>query len=502
MTYEPIVLALALVAVIFGGLGVVTRKKGFQSVAEFFLASRSINPSLVTSLLVSSSFSLNGMLYQIYLGYKIGAWALVTQLAWAASFFLLARHTDRIITSAGLHNFLGIAFSPLTRKLAAICSIIGLALQIGWEYAVAKSAFVGLATPEMPGILIELCVFTTFAIGTFYTLVGGMRSNSWTDLIENLLKAGCFVTLGFLIVGAADASHLPESWSKFVFPPLSQAVVELTISGFVTNIGFSLAWQFVDMSAWQTAVSTRSTSGTSGARRSLQWAGVWVFVAPGILGTTIGLTLTSYPDLTSNSVFPVLIRTLGGSPGVLFILTVTLASTVMSFIDGMLLGIGYTFIADLLFSKVVDRNQLLALPDEMKANDPTYQRLVVRIMAGARIALVSAAVLATYGITWFSDLMQVSLFDQVYLVVVAQLALFGPVIVGLSGRRPRPFSGPIAIVASLLIGYILAGYGTANVLPDVVNSASMVTLLLSTAIAFFGSRHSRSGSLARLTNSV
>jgi hypothetical protein len=488
LNYQPILLALGAVTIIFGGLGLFTRKRGFQSIAEFFLASRSVSPSLVTSLLVSGSFSLNGMLYQIYLGYKIGAWALITQLAWAASFFLLARHTDQLVSSAGLHNFLGTIFSPLTRKLAALCSIIGLGLQIGWEYGVAKSAFAGLGTPALPTITVELFVFTVFSIGTFYTLVGGMRSNSWTDLFENLLKGACFVVLGFLLFGVAGSSLVSQQLSQAVFPPFSQAVAELTIAGFITNIGFSLAWQFVDMSTWQTAVSTKTDNGSANTRRSLRWAGVWVFIAPGILGTVIGLGLTSHPNLTSDSVLPALIQTLGGQPIIVFILTIALAATVMSFIDGMMLGIGYTFITDLLFSKLVDRHQLLSLPDEAKANDPEYQRLVTNIMGWTRIALVVTAITATYVVTWFADALHVGLFDQVYLVVIGQLALFGPVLVGLRGRLPYKSIGPPAILVPLAVGYGLAIYGTVQALPDLVNAASMIALALSFAIAYLGSR--------------
>lgn len=59
MNDQPILLALMALALVFGGLGIITRKKGFQSIPEFFLASRSVRPSLVTSLLVSGSFSLS-----------------------------------------------------------------------------------------------------------------------------------------------------------------------------------------------------------------------------------------------------------------------------------------------------------------------------------------------------------------------------------------------------------------------------------------------------------
>jgi hypothetical protein len=84
------------------------------------------------------------------------------------------------------------------------------------------------------------------------------------------------------------------------------------------------------------------------------------------------------------------------------------------------------------------------------------------------------------------------LFERVYLVIIAQLALFGPVIVGLLGRVPRSKAiGPIAIVLPLLMGYGLAYFGAGDGDNDLVNGASMITLFLSIAIAYFGSRSSK-----------
>jgi len=43
------------------------------TVYDFLLSEQKISPGLVSNLLLSTSFSLNGMLYQIWLGYQIGA---------------------------------------------------------------------------------------------------------------------------------------------------------------------------------------------------------------------------------------------------------------------------------------------------------------------------------------------------------------------------------------------------------------------------------------------
>jgi hypothetical protein len=484
MSSEPIFFTLIFLALLFGGLAVSLRKKGFQSPAEFFLASQSLRPSLITSLLISGSFSLNGMLYQIYLGYKIGAWALLTQLAWATSFFLLAKFAPQITNSKGLHNFLGSVFSPATRRVAALCSIIGLGLQIGWEFGVAKTAFAGLASPPLPSITIELIVFTILAITTFYTLIGGLRSNSWSDLIQNLTKGACFALLGILLFNAGGMLYNFSWVAVAVVPPFSKAVAELMLTGLIANICFSVVWQFVDMSTWQTAIATEHDDGSE---RSLKAAGVWVFIAPGVLGTVIGLGLTGQAGLDSNSVLPALIQSISPGPVLISLLTLAIATTVMSFVDGIMLAIGFTLISDLLFIKSVDRHDLLTVPSAEVANDPTYQRAASSVLGWTRVCLIIVTASATYGLALVASVFKISPFDLVYIVIISQLALFGPVLCGLLKRRPRTGAGPSAILVSLVSGYALAIYGAANAIPDLVNGASLVTLGTSIVIAFFGS---------------
>jgi hypothetical protein len=164
MDRQILIGTIVVLGVFFSVLSYRSRQQKRWTVYEFFLASRSLRPSLVTSLLVSGSFSLNGMLYQIYLGYKIGIWGLLPQVAWAISFILLARYSARLGQSRGLHDFLGYVFSPSTRKLAALCSVAGLSLQVGWEYSVAKSAFASLTNPHLNGIATVILVGAVFAI--------------------------------------------------------------------------------------------------------------------------------------------------------------------------------------------------------------------------------------------------------------------------------------------------------------------------------------------------
>lgn len=485
MSHQILISTIIVLAVIFICLSLWSRKGRRWTVYEYFLASRSLRPSLVTSLLISGSFSLNGMLYQTYLGYKIGIWGLLPQIAWALSFVFLARYSDRLVGSKGLHNFLGENFSLATRKLAAICSVVGLSLQIGWEYSVSKSAFVSLTTPHLSQIAVTVVVGSIFAIATFYTLVGGLRSNSVTDLFQNLIKGACFLLIGILAYFAVGTGGVVFT---NVVPDPGNAILEFTISGLIANLAFSLVWQFVDMSTWQTAIASGREGGADQARKSLRSASFWVFVAPGILGTFVGIALAGKEGLDPNTVLPALLSSAGGAIATMVVLTVALVATIMSFVDGMLLGIGFTVVTDLLFAKTVAEHNLLSAPtDEMRANNQ-YRRAVAKVMSGARITLIASALAGTIFLDLVSSYLGLDLFQQVYIVTIGQVSLIGPIFCALIGRSAKPGAGVFSILAGLAAGFALIAAGFAYGSPDLTNLAPVGALLLSLACAVGGTR--------------
>lgn len=248
---------------------------------------------------------------------------------------------------------------------------------------------------------------------------------------------------------------------------------------FTANVAFSLAWQFVDLSTWQAAIATES--GLNKAKGALQSAGLSVFVAPGILGTVMGIGLSGYPDLTSETVLPALVKLVGGQPWIIFILTVAIATCAMSFVDTMMLGIGLAAVTDLMFRSKVDQYNLLQASE---VADRAHRQGVAKIIGWARLTLLGTAVLGTYAIGWISDWLGISLFDLVYVVVVSQLSMFGPVMIGLLNGRPTHYSGVLATLSALVAGYGLSIYGGVIGNSDMVNGAPLLSLILSFAVAW------------------
>ncbi|HEU5067106.1 MAG TPA: hypothetical protein VFT61_02840, partial [Sphingomicrobium sp.] len=268
------------------------------------------------------------------------------------------------------------------------------------------------------------------------------------------------IILGFLAYGAIGADHGSVHWD---IAPGSAMITELTVSGLVANLVFSLAWQFGDMSTWQTAVASQDDEAGSNASSALRWAGLWVFIAPGILGTIVGIVMSGQSGLNSDSVLPTLLSTISSNPVFVVLLATALVAAVMSFVDGIVLAIGYTAVTDLVFRGTVDRYQLLREPTSEEAASPGYQRALATVMSASRLALIAALITGTVLLDVLSR-HGVSLFDQVYVVTVAQLALVGAAIQGLRGWQSKPGAGVQSIAAGLALGFglVIAGIVLSN----------------------------------------
>ncbi|MBL8399189.1 MAG: hypothetical protein JNL84_13785 [Candidatus Accumulibacter sp.] len=407
---------------------------------EYLLAANELPRLRVLNLLWAASFSVNGMLYQTYLGYKIGFWALLTQAAWALSFYWLSRYTERIRSSDGLHGALGAKFHPSLKPIAAVFSILSAMALIGWEFNVLQSTFRGLI-PSGPtksmdqGSLIALGIVFSCV---FYTILGGMRANALADIIQSFLKVLGFSLLLILLyvnLTKPGASHFEK------LPDFDQAIAVLTLGGLLTNLAFSLTWQFVDMSTWQSVVSGKASATTSQSAKDLRRAGFMTFVAPGVLGTLLGIFLMPTAGVDEGNGLAKAIEALQPLGAVTsFLIFLAIASCAMSMIDGLLLVSGFTLIVDVFYRKKT-------LTEIDSDRDSAF-----KILGIVRLAFV---VLAAFGVAGVSTIMRslgLAEFMILYVIVVPALALFGPVFLMLLGKTSRSRSVTFVPVFAALVG--------------------------------------------------
>ncbi|HEV7227746.1 hypothetical protein [Brevundimonas sp.] len=418
------------------------------TIQGFFWGDQKISWRLSLSLILSSSFSLNGLLYQAWLGYLIGWWALLIQLVWCSSFVLLgyfSRKFRGLLDQGTMHGVIGSRFGVGAMKVAAFASVLGFAILIGWEAVVGATViqnFVGqnatiyLATP-----------LALVLISSLYTGTGGLRGNAIINAAQNIFKIVILCGAAYYIFALPPASGSIFQAAKPV--DLLTAIGLLGGVALAANLTFSLFWQIVDMSVWQNLSATPSEK-----RGVAIWASaVAVFLFPGVIGTVIGVGLSSIGgavgEVTDTNILNQFVVAIGGEPAIALLLVGAFAASMLSTIDGYALAAAQATTWDLLFPKTVKR--LLALGGDRPAN--ADDRKILAVGRGLVLVLAMGGAAAVLGLVMLGN---VSLFDLVYAVVVAQMSLVGPVLLCLA----RPNGGQLKmgfapIVAALAVGGVM-----------------------------------------------
>ena len=484
-------------------LGSSTRRDT-SSIVSFFWGDNDLKPSHGIHLLLSSPFSMNGIMYQAFLGYAIGWAAVLLQVIWCLSYILMALYGKKIAALARtgtLHGNIGRVFGAGAERAAAVASIIGFTLQVGWELIVGVSIFsiVAPGNVTLQGILI----FALAGIGAIYTILGGLRGNVRANMVQNYIGGvALWVVVLFLMFngpGAGPASG-DSPWDG---GSMTRLVTVLTVGGLISNAIFSLVWQFVDMSTWQNLAATDDKEDTP--KRVLYWSSLWVFIFPGVVGTMAGMYMRSISGLDSNNLVPHLVDVLARYPVISVFVAAGFVAAMLSTIDGLLLAASQALTWDLFHHRTVTeilrfrqseggRSALAAtmagVPDADEdvavADAPPARRGEAEVEAiedkerkvldyTRYWVLLLAAVGA--GITfWLTTVYNISIFDLVYIVVVAQMVLVPTVLSVLFwSDRPRRF-GTASIVVGLVSGIALVWYGIHNANADLLAYTPAIAL--------------------------
>lgn len=431
-----------------------------QTAESFLLANRQLPESSVLNLLLSSSFGINALFYNGWLGYQLGLWALLIQISWAASFFLLSRYAGRFQGIVSLHDLLGQRFDRRTKVFGAICSIVGITYFVGWELSIGRSAVettlsgIGDVALSTSSTVAQILTIGVVVLTIAYTLRGGIHGNGEVNKLLNAMKivfVGAIVAVGlWSLLSAGQAATL--------LPPMTAALGGLGLWGLITNVLFNLSWQFVDNSSWQSAIA--GAKDESSVSRNFRLSGLSVFLTIGFLGTLFGGILRVQPGVADSEFFSSILQLLGpAGPVVALGFVVLVVAAMMSLVDGMLLAVALTVVADL-------------IPGGWMA---TRRSLVV-----ARWTLVLVGLVSGWGIGALVEALGGSLFDFVYVVIVSQLALLGPVLLGLGtgtlhGGRPMW----IAIALGLFVGFGCVLIGSVRGAGWLVDGAGTFTLIMS-----------------------
>jgi len=334
-------------------------------------------------------------------------------------------------------------------------------------------------------------------IGVVDTLLGGLRGNARANVAQNIIAGSALIALcgyvGYYHFGGAAPPPFFEAQS------LRRLVPELGVVGLVTNVVFSLAWQFVDMSAWQNLAAVRRIKQAHNTEKTLWWSSLLVFVFPGLVGTVLGMYLRGISNLTSDNIVQQVVILVAAHPWFSIVVMAGFISAMLSTIDGLLLAGAQAATWDIFRRSTVAK--LLATrephaasvgvgdvgtgrtaeypieemqPSEQQVLDETRWWIVGLALAGGGITLA---------LTRFFN---VSIFDLVYIIVVAQMILFPVILCVLFSDGKKQF-GTASVASGLLIGIATVVLCLALRKQDLLPWAPVVALVLSSVFAIFGS---------------
>lgn len=453
------------IAVIISVTAAATAWKRRLTLVDFFYGEHRLGLSPVVNLLLSSPFSLNGVLYQCFLGYAIGYAAILTQVAWCISYVWLNHYRETIrrgVHERTLHGFIGAKFGRRAAVAAAVATVIGFTLQVGWELIVGTSLLSAALPPGQHVAFFWICAFSLAVIVAAYTMLGGIRGNARANTVQNLIGAAALAALAVWLTwywgGPASGSTKPWDANSF-----ERLLTILGVGGVITNIVFSLLWQFVDMSTWQTLASADEDKPAT--RKSLYLSTGLIFLFPGAVGTWIGMYARSIEKLDSDTLLPHIITLLQGDPLLQLFIVTGLICAMFSTLDGLLLSVGQAVAFDIKKSDGLSR-----VLDWYKSNDetetkrrkelpPELLRTEERTFSLVRYAILASAGVGAILVVLITQHFKISIFDVVYIVIVAQLALFPAVFSCLTNPASSMKGGAASIASSFVVGLTLVVLG-------------------------------------------
>lgn len=203
-------------AVVFGYLIICTivghLMRGKQaSIRDFFLGGRSLPWPAVTGSIIATEISgvtfigVPGMVYALQGNFTYLQWALGSIVARVIVGMVFVRvYYEREIFSPYdyMENRLGAGVKRLATLVFSIGSILGQSVRV-----LVAALALNVVTP----LAFEWCIVVIGLFAIAWTLMGGMQTVIWTDVMQFLLFA-----LGGIIALAWIITSLPGGWSDFV----------------------------------------------------------------------------------------------------------------------------------------------------------------------------------------------------------------------------------------------------------------------------------------------
>lgn len=481
-----------LIALFLGGRG----RRGTSSIVSFFWGDSDLKSSEGAHLNISTGFSLNGVLYSAWLGYRGGVSSIAFQTVWCLSYLFLARYASRfseLSRTGTLHGIIGHRYGKLAAMAAAISSIIGFTMLLGWELLVGVSVFQAVI-PNYDSL--QPIIYLSLAgIAAVYSMLGGIRGNLISNRVLNYMGAlGLMVAFLYLLHPAVKTAPITLG-DFFDLSSFSRLLTELTLTGLFVNIIFSVAYQFVDMSIWENIASLKKDGKET--TRSLYLAAFWVYILPIGVGSLFGMLLRSFETgITSNNILAHLVSMLAGNPLVFVVVIMGFFALMLSTVDGFLLASAQALVWDIIHKRDVQcilRKRGYAITSERSKTsigvEPFDTDLFAQrpsteldleerertILLHAKCCIMLIALLGSGTILYIVKTFSVDIFSLVYIAYAGQMCLFPVVLTILRGDNTERPLGALGMLLGLFGGSAFAIYG-------LVTSSSAIILTPAVAL--------------------
>ncbi len=317
---------------------------------DFYLAGRQLTPFILAAVLAATNVNLYSFVGQAGIAYKEGipiiwqTWTGNMAMVFSGLFVIPIFRRLRIRT---IPEFLEKRYSKGVRTFVAVLWIFRLSFWLGvvlYTAVIAAQSISGYTSFTAWILIFSLVVI-------LYTILGGMWSVAFTDVIQFVLMLGSALILLPLVMSAVG-------WWPGLAEKLPEGALTLIKTNGTYDWKFILAifllgieWACVDQGLLQRAFGAENTRSVA---KGLVLAGIittpfaLLWILPGLAARVL------FPDLlNADSAFPVLITSL--IPNfVLGLVVVGLLSSQLSTISGNLNGVATIFSSDV-YENVINR---------------------------------------------------------------------------------------------------------------------------------------------------
>ncbi len=437
-----------LVVVLGIGVWAYTRTK---NVMDFWVFGQDMGPVLATWSLIAnfvSAVSVIGFIGAVYFeGYTLMAHTILGLMLGLAALYFVVGYVRPLNVLTFSDLVARVTGYQVSRPLAGSILLLS-----GWLYLVMQLVGAGLLITAITGVPYQYMVWVIGAVFIIYTVMGGLVSVAWTDLLQGILMVGAvIVALVFMSGDLGGITSINEQ-----FAALDPARVSPTHGGSRTLIaiaGTFLAFFGTILTEQDMLIRIAATRDVRTAKIHVAAAGVVLSIFYSLLvilggATTVALLGSGLGVDNPDAAFPTLITEyVPTGIGVVIILAVM--SAILSTTDTRLHAAGMTVARDIYsyFRPAADDHQLMRVS--------RIATVVLGISATAAAVNPPGTIIVLYG---FRAVLLTSAFFVPVYVAVFWTSLDGRAVLtaialgGLVGLTTHIMGGGIGAIPSTFLG--------------------------------------------------